>query len=96
MYAVYSIPPHELYEETVLELLPSYLRRMHNEREQQAMLIATKVGTMLFGDDTKGKGKSKRKQKQGSTTQPASTRSEVTYVSASQLIANMKARSVRP
>lgn len=90
MYAVYGIPPHDLYEETVLELLPSYLRRMHNEREQQAMLIATKVGTMLFGDDTKGKGK------QGAANQPTSTRSEVTYVSASQLMANMKARSVRP
>ena len=94
MYAVYGIPPDQLYEETVLELLPSYLRRMHNEREQQAMLIATTVGTMLFGDDTKGKGKSKRKK--GTTNQPASTRSDVNYVSASQLIANMKARSVRP
>lgn len=92
MYAVYGIPPNQLYEETVLELLPSYLRRMHNEREQQAMLIATKVGTMLFGDDTKGKGTSKRKK----ANQPASTRSEVNYVSASQLMANMKARSVRP
>ena len=94
MYAVYGIPPHDLYEETVLALLPSYLRRMHNEREQQAMLIATKVGTMLFGDDTKGKGKGTSKRKQAN--QPASTRSEVNYVSASQLIANMKARSVRP
>lgn len=94
MYAVYGIPPHELYEETVLELLPSYLRRTHNEREQQAMLIATKVGTMLFGDDTKGKGK--KKGRKGVANQPTSTRSEVNYVSASQLMANMKARSVRP
>ena len=92
MYAVYGIPPHELYEETVLELLPSYLRRTHNEREQQAILTANKVNTMLFGDDTKGKGRKKGKQ----ANQPASTRSEVNYVSASQLMANMKARSVRP
>ncbi|KPL86172.1 hypothetical protein [Herpetosiphon geysericola] len=94
MYAVYGIPPDQLYEETVLELLPSYLSRTYNEREQQAILVANKVGTMLFGDD---KGKGKGKKKKGTTTQStqSKTRSDVTYMSASQLMASMKARSVQ-
>ncbi len=93
MYAVYGIPPDQLYVETVIELLPSYLRRTHNEREQQAMLTATKVGTMLFGDGKKGKGTKKSKEKGAAKTQ--STRSDVKYVSVSQLMASMNARSVQ-
>ena len=94
MYAVYGIPPHELYEETVIELLPSYLRRTRNDREQQAILTATKVGTMLFGDG-KGKGKGKKKKDKASQSTQSKTRSDVTYMSASQLMASMKARSVQ-
>lgn len=96
MYAVYGIPPDQLYAETVNQLLPSYLRRTYNERDQQAILISNKIRTLLFGNKTEGAGE-KKETKGGGTNQPtqAKTRSDVTYMSASQLMASMKARSVR-
>jgi hypothetical protein len=87
MFAEYGIAPEDLYEETVLRLLPSYLRRVHNSREQLAILVVNNL-SIAFG------GK-KKKAKPSKGTSSAPTEPRIRRLSPAQLQASLKARSVQ-